>query len=394
MSGHVGVESALKVTEGGSRSWILRYTSAGRERWMGLGPYPVVGLAEARDAAIDAKRKLRQGIDPLEEKRDQVAAARAESAKAVTFDWCAGRYIEAHSPGWKNAKHGDQWRNTLAAYVSPTIGNLDVARIDTGHVMKVLEQIWTAKPETASRVRGRIEAVLDWATARKYRSGDNPARWKGHLDKLLAKRSKVRTVKHHPALPWRQMGKFMAELRKREGVSPRAVELAILTAARSGEVRGATWGEFDLQAGVWTVPPERMKAGREHRVPLGHRAVELLRAAGPGEAAAIVFPGVKGKPLSDMSMSAVLKRMERPDITVHGFRSTFRDWCAETTNFPREMAELTLAHTVGDKVEAAYRRGDMFEKRRQMMQAWERHCSTVAPTGDVLPMQGKTGTGR
>ena len=285
-------------------------------------------------------------------------------------------------------------RSVVARRSSPSIGKVDVARIDTGHVMKVLEQIWTAKPETASRVRGRIEAVLDWATARKYRSGDNPSRWKGHLDKLLAKRSKVRTVKHHPALPWRQMGEFMAELRKREGTSPRAVELAILTAARSGEVRGATWAEFDLQAGVWAVPPERMKAGREHRVPLGYRAVELLSAAGPGEPGAIVFPGVRGKPLSDMSMSAVLKRMDRHDITVHGFRSAFRDWCAETTNFPREMAELALAHTVGDKVEAAYRRGDMFEKRRQMMQAWERHCSTVAPAGDVLPMQGKTAAGR
>ncbi|WP_227814330.1 tyrosine-type recombinase/integrase [Nitrogeniibacter aestuarii] len=367
----------LKVTDGGSSSWILRYTFDGRERWMGLGPYPDVGLAEARERASDNRSKVRQGIDPLDERHANDAERRATRAKAVTFDWCASKYIEAHAPSWSNPKHIDQWRNTIATYASPTIGALDVSRIDTGHITKVLEPIWTEKAETASRLRGRLESILDWAAVRKYRKGDNPARWKGHLDTLLAKQSRTKRIKHHPALPWPEVGHFMTALRKQPGVASKALELTILTAARSGEIRGAIWSEFDLNSAMWIVPAERMKAGKEHRVPLSEEAVKLLKALDRKDDGDLVFPGARaGRPLSDMSLTAVLRRMERHGITVHGFRSTFRDWAAETTNYPREMAEMALAHTVSDKVEAAYRRGDMLEKRRHMMQAWAKHCGT------------------
>lgn len=385
----------LKVNPGGARSWILRYTFDGRERWMGLGPYPDIGLADARDLASENRRKVRQGIDPLDEKRANEAERRAARAKAVTFDWCASKYIEAHAPSWSNPKHIEQWRNTIATYASPTIGALDVARIDTGHITKVLEPIWTKKAETASRLRGRLESILDWATVRKYRKGDNPARWKGHLDTLLAKQSRTKRIKHHPALPWAEIGPFMTALRKQPGIASKALELSILTAARSGEIRGAVWSEFDLDKAMWIVPAERMKAGNEHRVPLSQEALKLLRELDRKDGTDLVFPGARaGRPLSDMSLTAVLRRMKRDDITVHGFRSTFRDWAAETTNYPREMAEMALAHTVSDKVEAAYRRGDMFEKRRHMMQAWARQCAAKATTGEVVPIQSNTAASR
>lgn len=385
----------LKVTPGGSKSWILRYTFAGRERWAGLGPYPDVSLADARERAADYRKKIRAGIDPLDEKHEQASAARAAHVKAVTFDWCTEQYIKAHRAGWKNPKHVDQWTNTLATYASPTIGKLDVAKIDTAHIITVLtkDDLWTKKAETASRLRGRIENVLAWATTRKYRSGENPAAWKGYLDNLLPHRSKVQKVKHHAALPWGEMGAFMVELRKQEGVGARALECAILTAARSGEVRGMTWSEVDLKTGVWIVPGERMKAGKEHRVPLTEQALKVLAAMRGKEEPkpdAIVFPGVKsGKPLSDMTLTAVLKRMARTDLTAHGFRSSFRDWAAEATNYPREMAEMALAHTMGDKVEAAYRRGDMFEKRRRMMVDWAKHCDTIRAGGEIVHFQRK-----
>lgn len=368
----------LKVTDRGSKSWIFRFTRAGRERWMGLGSFPDVSIAEARDTAAEYRKKIRNGIDPLQEKQDEAASLYASQAKAVTFDWCAEQYINAHKSGWKSAKHVDQWRNTITAYASPVIGALAVDKIDTAHVMKILEPIWATKAETASRLRGRIESVLDWATVRKYRTGDNPARWKAHLDTLLPARSKLARVQHHAALPWTDMADFMVALRQQAGIAARALEFAILTAARSGEVRGMTWAEVNLDSRMWIVPPQRMKAGNEHRVPLNDQAYRVLKDLRGDIVRAdtdVVFPGVKaGKPLSDMSLTAVLRRMGRGDITAHGFRSTFRDWAAETTNFPRDMAEMALAHTVGDKVEAAYRRGDMFDKRRKMMDDWAKHC--------------------
>lgn len=389
-----GAGLSMKVTRGGSKSWIFRYMLEGKAHWMGLGSYPDVSLAEARDKAAELRKMTRQGIDPLAQKQREASVIRAAIAKAITFDDASEQYIIAHAPSWKNAKHVDQWRNTLKTYASPVIGNIDVAAIDTGHIMRILEkdQFWTSKTETASRVRGRIESVLDWATVRKYRAGENPARWKGHLDKLLPARTKVKKTEHHAALPWAEIGQFMKSLRSQAGTAARAVELAILTAARSGEVRGATWDEIDLDAGIWIVPAERMKAKREHRIPLSAQAVTLLRLQKEAYPMSLVFPGAKVKdgkqsPLSDMSLTAVLRRMERNDITVHGFRSCFRDWAAESTAYPNEMVEMALAHTISNKVEAAYRRGDMFDKRRRMMADWAAFCDLIIkPSDNVIPM--------
>lgn len=367
----------LNVTEGGSKSWVLRYTLAGKERRAGLGPFPEVSLTEAREAAVNFRRQLRNGQDPVQEKRQAKAAAQAEQAKSVTFDWCAEKYITAHKPSWKNPKHGDQWTNTIATYVSPIMGSTAVDRIETAHIMRVLEPIWSTKAETASRVRGRIESILSWAAVRKFRSGENPARWKGHLDSLLPARKKIARVQHHPALPWQDMSAFMAELKQQAGIGALALQFTILTAARSGEVRGMTWDEVNLDDAVWIIPGKRMKAGHDHRVPLSAHAQAILTTMEElklGDTN-VVFPSVRDrKPLSDMALTAVLKRMGRTDITVHGFRSTFRDWAAEVTHYPREMAEMALAHTVSDQVEAAYRRGDMFEKRRKMMADWDAFC--------------------
>lgn len=388
-----GAGLSLKVTKYGSKSWVFRYMLAGKAHWMGLGSYPDVSLAEAREKASELRKLTRQSIDPLLEKRKQVSVIRAAISKAITFDDASAKYIEAHKASWKNEKHADQWTNTLKTYASPIIGSVDVSLIDTGHIMRILEKdnFWNEKTETASRVRGRIESVLDWATVRKYRTGENPARWKGHLDKLLPARSKVKKTEHHAALPWLQMGAFMVKLREQQGTAAKAVELAILTACRSGEVRGAVWEEFDLEAGIWIVPPERMKAGKEHRIPLPEKAIQLLKKQKELFPTGYAFPGMKeGKPLSDMSLTAVLRRMEQNEITVHGFRSSFRDWAAESTAYPNEMVEMALAHTIGNKVEAAYRRGDLFEKRRRMMQDWSNFCDTVIKAGEVIPMKSNT----
>lgn len=387
-----GAGLSLKITTGGSKSWIFRYMLDGKAHWMGLGSYPDVGLADARDKAADQRKLTRQGVDPLMERRKETNVIRAAIAKTITFDTAAEKFIEAHKAGWRNDKHINQWRNTLTTYASPTIGNLDVSLIETAHIVKILEKddFWTKKTETASRVRGRIESVLDWATVRKYRSGENPARWKGHLDKLLPAPTKVKKAEHHAALPWADIGTFLEALRKQEGVAARAVELAILTAARSGEVRGATWEEIDFDAGMWIVPAERMKAKKEHRIPLSSKALALLKTQKDAYPEGFAFPGMKAdKPLSDMSLTAVLRRMERHDITVHGFRSTFRDWAAESTAYPSEMVEMALAHTIGNKVEAAYRRGDMLEKRRRLMQDWSDFCD-LKMTGDVIPLRSTT----
>lgn len=387
-----GAGLSLKVTAGGSKSWIFRYMRVGKAHWMGLGSYPDVGLAEAREKAADLRKLTRQGIDPLAERRKETNVLRAAIAKTITFDAAAEKFIDAHKDGWRNEKHIEQWRSTLKTYASPTIGKLDVSLIDTAHIMTILEKddFWKTKTETASRVRGRIESVLDWATARKYRTGENPARWKGHLDKLLPARTKVKKAEHHAALPWAEIGTFMESLRDQQGIAARAVEFVILTAVRSGEVRGATWDEFDLDAGMWVIPAERMKAKKEHRVPLSSKALAVLKAQKEAFPVGFVFPGMKaGKPLSDMSLTAVLRRMERHDITVHGFRSTFRDWGAEATAYPSEMLEMALAHTISNKVEAAYRRGDMIEKRRRLMQDWSDFCDKKM-AGEVIPLRSNT----
>lgn len=371
----------LQVTPRGA-SWIFRYRlSREKVRDMGLGPFHTLSLAEAREKARDCRKLRLDGKDPIEERRRQRRQSALAAATALTFKEAATRYIASQSPGWKNLIHAKQWPSTLEAYVYPVFGDLPVEAIDVGLVLKAVEPIWTTKSETASRVRGRIEGVLDWATARGYRTGDNPARWRGHLENLLPKRSKVRRVEHHAALPYAEIGEFMTVLRQEEGIAARALEFAILTAARTGEVIGARWNEFNLTDRVWTVPAERMKAGKDHRVPLSDAAFRLIEAMATVRDGNVVFPGGKPGPgLSNMAMLKLLRRMKRDDLTVHGFRSTFRDWCAERTNFPAEVAEMALAHTVSDKVEAAYRRGTMFAKRRQLADAWAKYCATTMAT--------------
>ncbi|MYM32098.1 tyrosine-type recombinase/integrase [Duganella sp. CY15W] len=376
----------LQITRGGVKSWLFRYMMAGKAYGMGLGPIHTVSLAEARQKALAARKLVLDGINPLAAKKQEQLAAALADAKMFTFDQCSKAYIAAQKAGWKNAKHADQWTNTLNAYASPIFGHLPVAEIDTGLIVKCLTPIWESKTETASRLRGRIESVLGWATTSGYRIGENPARWKGHLENLLATISKSSRIKHHPSLAWQRMGEFVSALKSREGASARAVEFAILTACRSGEVRGARWSEFDLEKKVWTIPAERMKAKREHEVPLSDAALALLKLM--PERGDIVFAGTKEQPLSDMSLTAVIRRMNDGDtpiwvdvngegITVHGFRSSFRMWAAETTNYPREVAEHALAHQLPDAVERAYQRGSQFAKRAALMTEWAIYCNKL-----------------
>ncbi len=365
---------ALQVLPSGGRTWILRAVIGGRRREMGLGGYPGVTLARARESAREARDLIRRGIDPIEAAKAAREALKATPTVAYTFRAAAEAYIAAHAASWRNPKHRDQWTATLKNYAYPVMGKLDVSAIELPHVMRVLEPIWIEKTETAKRLRGRIEMVLDWAGARGFRSGPNPARWRGHLDKLLAKPSKVRRIVHHRALPIDGISAFMTRLRAADGVGARALEFAILTAARSGEVRGATWQEIDLDARLWTISAERMKGAREHRAPLSDAAVAVLRAMPQERPESYVFKAAHGGRLSDMTISAVLRRLD-VDAVPHGFRSTFRDWVAERTSYPNEVAEMALAHAVGNKVEAAYRRGDLFEKRLAMMNDWGRFCA-------------------
>jgi integrase len=344
----------------------FRYGAQGRH-WHGLGPIYTITLAEAREKARECRKLLLDGKDPIAQKRAQQAAARLEAAKAMTFDAAAETYIRAHHPAWKNRKNEEQWRNTLKRYASPVIGKLPVGAVDTAFVLRVLEPIWRTKSETASRVRMRIERVLAWATVHGYRGGDNPARWRNHLDQLLPAQGKIAPVKHHAALGYAEVPGFIVELHERDGAAAEALEFLILTAARTGEVLGATWEEIDLKKATWTVPAPRMKSGREHRVPLSDRSVAILD--GLSHRSRRVFP------LSNMALLQLLRRMGRADITAHGFRSSFRDWAAERTHYPNFVVEMALAHTVGNKVEAAYRRGDLFDKRRALMAEWAAFCT-------------------
>ena len=381
----------LQVTPSGGKSWLLRYRRNRKRREMGLGSSLAVSLAEARAKAAHWRSLLADGVDPIDARRSQRARLELEAAKSISFADCAERFIKAHEPAWKNEKHGAQWHSTIKTYCGPVFGATPVQDIDTALVLKVLEPIWTKKPETAGRVRGRIERILDWAKAREYREGENPARWRGHLDKLLPSLKKSRRVKHHAALPFRDIGAFMAKLRVEEGVAAWALELLILTTTRTIETIGARWAEFDLQSAVWVIPAERIKTQKEHRVPLSGPAVKLLRSleAKRIKGEEFVFPGRPGKHLSNMALLGVLERMGHDDITVHGFRSTFRDWASECTNYPREVCEMALAHAVGSAVEAAYRRGDLFEKRRGLMLDWARYCDKVRRPGEVLPFRRK-----
>lgn len=378
----------LQITDAGARSWILRATVGSRRRDMGLGGFPDVTLAQAREKARAAREQIAAGIDPIEAGRAARSALIASQISAKTFEQCAHAFIDAKEAEWRNPKHRDQWESTLKTYAFPKLGSMLVRDIALPHIMSVLEPIWTTKTETASRLRGRIESVLDWATVRGYRQGDNPARWRGHLDKVLAKPSKVAKVEHHAALDVDSVSAFISALRKMEGMGARALEFAILTAARSGEVRGATWDEIDIKARIWTVPADRMKASKEHRVPLSKAVLKLIEALPRLEDSPYVFAAPRGGMLSDMSLSAVMRRME-VDAVPHGFRSTFRDWAAERTAYPGEVVEMALAHTIGDKVEAAYRRGDLFDKRRRLMEEWATFCAQPSGEGVVVPLKKK-----
>jgi len=373
----------LQVTPGKfgpNKSWIFRYEVDGRDRYMGLGSTLDVSLFEAREKASQARKLRREGLDPLEEKRAGRAAQEQERARAITFAQAAERCVAAHRAGWRSQMHGVQWLKSLTDHAMPLIGALPVARIDTPLVLKVLQPIWQTKTESASRVRGRIEAVLDWAKVSGLREGENPARWKGHLDHLLPKPSRVTPIEHHAALPYTEIGAFLVELRERATVPAAALEFAILTAARTGEVLGAQWGEID--GGVWTIPGDRTKTHREHRVPLAPAALAVLDRQERRDG--FVFSREDGTRLNKNAMLETLWAMGRRDLTVHGFRSTFRDWAGEHTNFPRELAEAALAHVVGDKAEQAYRRGDALERRRKLMTAWAAYCAKPATSGEVM----------
>jgi integrase len=389
----------LNVRGPNNVSWLLRYQVGTKETWLGLGPLSLVDLVEARKRAREARLKLLDGLDPLAERQKEKAAKKLAALKVLTFKEAAESYIAANRDSWTNLKHYEQWNHSLRDYVFPILGALPVGAIDTGLVLRVMEQriepalglpggtLWTARRETASRVRGRIESILDWAGVRGYRQGDNPARWKGHLQHALGDKAKVQ-ANHHAALPYAELPAFMTALRALEGSAARALQFAILTAARSAEVFGAKWDEIDLDAAIWTIPPGRMKGGREHKVPLALEAVALLKTL-PREDEIVFVGSQPGAGLNSHAMVRVLRRLARNDLTVHGFRSSFRDWSAERTNFPREVAEQALAHTIGSAVERAYRRTDLFKKRAALMAAWAKYCTTPPITtgeANVVPI--------
>ena len=384
----VGVVPGLGLQiRGQARSWILRVKIADKVRDIGLGGYPGVTLAMAREAARQLRSKIAAGIDPIQERQARNDELRAAQRKRLLFVDACRQFLEDKQSEWSNAKHRQQWENTLRVHALPVLGNLAVDDIELAHVLEVLKPIWHKTPETAKRTRGRIEKVLDWAKVHGHRDGENPARWQGNLENVLPSISKIRVVKHHPALPYPEIADFIKRLRARKGTAAIALEFLILTSARSGEVRGATWQEFDLKQREWIIPAERMKARKEHRVPLSDRAVEILTGIPKGQGDEIVFKAAQGGVLSDMTLGAVLKRMEVP-VTTHGFRSTFRDWAGETTAFPREVIEHALAHQLKDKAEAAYARGTLMEKRRKLMTAWAEYCERAADaSGEVIRMR-------
>ena len=383
----------LLVKDSGARSWVFRYMIDGKSYDMGLGVAAgpdAISLAKARDKAAAERLKVKAGVNPLLERQrkaaEAIAATQAAQIAGITFRHVAEAHIAANEGSWRNDKHRQQWRNTLATYVYPVIGDLPVADIGTAHVLQIVEPIWQDKPETASRVRGRIETILDAAKARGYRDGENPARWRGHIAQILPARQKL-SRGHHKAMAYAELPAFTGALRAREAMAALALEFVILTATRTSEVLGATWGEVDMDKAIWTIPAARMKAGREHRVPLPPRAIEILEATKPlGKD--WLFPADKGGKLSGMAMSMLLRRMKL-DCTVHGFRSSFRDWSAECTGYAHEVCEMALAHSIGNKAEAAYRRGDLFDKRRRLMADWSTYCTSDSAAGaSVTPIRG------
>jgi integrase len=385
----------LLVRSKEAKFWLFRYRRGGRLREMGLGPAvgrTAVSLSAARVKARELHAVVRDGRDPLAERDAAKAKTDADAAKAevagITFSDVCGLYLAAHEAGWRSPRHRKQWRVSLDQHVMTALGSLPVASIDTGAVIRVLEPLWRTKTETASRLRGRIEAVLDYAKARNWREGENPARWRGHLDQLLPRRSKVRRVEHHRAMPWREVAGFVQRLRCSFSMQSRCLEFLILTAARSSEARGARWSEIDLTSKVWTIPPERMKGGREHRVPLSESAMAVLRPMMQFGTDGFVFPGLNdASTLSPMTLARLVVATGGAGATVHGMRSTFRDWAGEATNYPREVAEAALAHALEDKTEAAYQRGDLLERRRRLMADWAAFCDRPMVASEVIPLR-------
>lgn len=388
----------LQLGETGAQSWLFRFQIRGRRRAMGLGSYPEKTLADARAKAAAARKLVDDGIDPIEHRQAEEAAEAArkvqEAARAVTFDTAAAEFIKAHRAGWGNARHAQQWENTLKEYASPVIGALALAEIETAHVLQILTPIWTSKTVTADRVRNRIELILDAGRAQGRRSGDNPARWRGHLDKVLPKKTKIKKATHHPALPWQEMPDFWSKLCASTHRGAPALRFIVLTACRRGEAAEAQWSEIDLEAKVWTIPASRTKTGTAHRVPLSDAALEILQAQlalaaskKTGRASPWVFPGQSAnKPVSGGTLRTTLcDDLAREDLTIHGFRSTFRDWSAEETHYPRDVCEMALAHKIESDVESAYRRGDLLEKRRTLMADWASYVTTK-PAANVVQL--------
>ncbi len=383
----------LQVSPTGTRSWLLRVTVGAKRREIGLGAFPGVGVALAREKAQATRDDINKGIDPVAQRAAARQTIVEQQIEQKALDWtfrrCAEAYIKAKKPGWRNVKHGTQWANTLETYVYPTIGDMLVRNVNIGHVTAIIEPHWATKNETINRVRNRIELVLDWATVRKLRTGDNPARWKGNLDKLLAERKIVGAVTGHRALPANELHAFMQALKAIPGTSARCLEFVVLTACRSGEARLATWAEIDIKSKTWAIPASRMKANRPHNVPLSDDAVALLEVLPKLEGTDLLFPGAKeGKPLSDMSLTAVMRRMG-VDAVPHGFRASFSSWCASSTAYPTEVREMALAHAIGDETVAAYQRSDLFDKRRNLMADWAKFLGTAPVDGDnVVPLRG------
>ena len=381
----------LQVSKTGTRSWLLRIKVGDKRREIGLGAFPGVGVALARDKAQQTRDAIANGVDPVLQRAAARQAIIEQQLDAKARDWtfrrCAEAYIKAKKPGWRNAKHGEQWKNTLATYVYPVIGDMLVRNIRIEHITSIIEPHWTTKNETINRVRNRIELVLDWATVRKLRTGDNPARWKGNLDKLLANRSIVAPVTGHKALPADQLYEFMQRLREVEGTSARCLEFVVLTACRSGEARLATWPEIDLKAKTWSIPGSRMKSCRPHSVPLSNEVIALLKALPRLEGTDLVFPGARaGRPLSDMALTTTMRRMD-VDAVPHGFRASFSSWCASSTAYPMEVREMALAHAIGNDTVAAYQRSDLFDKRRKLMADWAKFLDTrPIKSGKVINM--------
>jgi integrase len=371
----------LSINTNGARSWILRTMVGNRRTDIGLGSYPAITLAVARERALEAKDSIRQGVDPVADKRAKRAVIE------WTFDRCAAEYIAINRAGWKNAKHAQQWENTLASYASPMFGTKHVRDIGVSEVLSAIQPHWLTKNETMVRLRNRIELVLAWAAVRGYRAKENPAAWRGNLDSVLPKPGRVNKRQPHKALPYREINAFVSRLALAEGMSAKCLHFLILTATRSNEARGAQWSEIDLEAKTWTIPAERMKAGNGHRVPLPAPAIELLQSLPRFEGNDNVFQGRANKPLSDMSLTLHMRRM-KVDAVPHGFRSTFSDWAAECTNYPVELREMALAHTIANKTQAAYQRGDMFERRRALMADWAAFVATVPSPTRVVQIRG------